>query len=280
MKRRFRLICLLLLVTVLVDCAVVFAVRQFDWGGDWHVWKSNAANAVLHGQAVLLAIWAGLGGGPLPWRLAGMVAGIALCTGLEYFDDISGIFVTLTMARLAQVFHVVTILLAARLSGLGLPLLSEGGSCEVSHSEKPKLQFSLGYLLGWTTGFAVLLAILRCIGSYEEEAMSLVIWWRDDALMLVSIAVIALAAVWTALGTRWPVVRVLLLGLSVAAESASAAWEHLAVYPFFLSFWWRVLAFSSLPHAAWIVGSLWVFRIAGYRLVWRRPVLWEVFSRS
>ena len=276
MRRRLILISLLLLVTLAVDCVM-------PW--------SSVMDAVLFAQAVLLAVWAGLARGPLPWRLSGMIAGIALCNirclihpfNPTYpFNDFRFEIALLTKVLSVQVVHIVAILMVARCCGVGLELCPNEGSHESSDPAEPRYQFSLGYLLWWTTGLAVLLSMVRCITLYAKDYEYMheifVSFWRGgEAPMLISIGLIALAAVWTALGNRWLVLRVILLVSAVATAAAVEIWaiaqSSLPASPFFYLTQWRdSVTFSHLPLAAWVVGSLLVFRVAGYRIVERRPV--------
>jgi len=83
--------------------------------------------------------------------------------------------------------------------------------------------------------------------------------------VVVSGVATALGALWIGLGARWPAIRVVSLGLTAAAGvtilalliDTAEVWECMA-YCFF--------------QAAYLVGSLWLVRLAGYRLVWRRRV--------
>ena len=94
---------------------------------------------------------------------------------------------------------------------------------------------------------------------------------RWDLILLVfhtCYAFVALAAIWVALGRRWFAPRAILLVLAVGAGAIAveAAFCALTGAPSF-----DVLS-DFLFHALWLVGSLWLVRVAGYRLVWREHV--------
>ena len=272
MRRRLALISVLLLVLLAVNWAVLFLLGDSSLSINWPRRVASVMTEMFRGQAVLLAIWASFARGPLPWRLSGMLAGISLCeiplcllVSIERFSTEIAMFI---VHELAQVIHIVAILSVARCCGVGLELRSNEDFHETVNSAKPRYQFSLRYLLWWTTGLAVLLSMIQCIGLFPEDSGNvywLFIWfWRNHSLGMISIALIALAAVWAALGSRWLVLRVILLG---AVSQATLPDVYIAKWP-------DSVIFSNLPFIAWLTGSLLIFRVVGYRIVWRRPMWW------
>ena len=118
--------------------------------------------------------------------------------------------------------------------------------------------------MSWTTAVAVLLATLHYC---PKELLEFVF---AEPLFLVgfllSNALIALGALWIALGVRWPAVRIVVLmvtsiaGVTIfrlATGYSTEAWEIVTYF---------------VAQAVYLVGSLWLVRLAGYRLVWRRRV--------
>ncbi len=287
MKRRLVLISVLLLVPVLVNWAILFLSSDVPLNIIASRRFSSVMSATFRGQAVLLAIWAGLARGPLPWRLSGMIGGIALCeiplcliVSIETFSTEIAMFTVLGSVR---VVHIVAVLLVARCCGVGLELHSDAGSLESSSPLGPRYQYSLRYLLWWTTGLAVLLSMIQCFALYAEDSGYIhkvfVSFWRLDSPGLISIGLIALAAFWAALGSRWLVLRVILLVSAVAAASLVKIWpideaSLVALPSCYFTKWLSRVTFHFLPFGAWVTGSLLVFRIIGYRIAWRRPMWW------
>jgi hypothetical protein len=221
---------------------------------------------VMFGQGAglgsLLGIWAALGGRPTLWRLVGTTMALVGCMALaECMTPVSidGHGLPVNDLRSLWVAVVFSLALATSLPLLALRFLG----LEIAHREpddsllqRPKLQFSLRSLLEWTAALALMLGTLQMTPG----------WFPDVALAPLGLCpicgLLALAALWITLGTRWRAIR--MLGLALAGASLVAGLVVL-----------RDLDFLSPVWLLWIVsviGSLWVFRIAGYRLVWRGRV--------
>ncbi|NQU24847.1 MAG: hypothetical protein HQ567_26490 [Candidatus Nealsonbacteria bacterium] len=279
MKRRVAMISVLLLIPMLVNWAIRFLPDDVDLDMTWSLLYVAVFFAVAHAQAVLLAIWAGFARGPLPWRLSAMIAGIALCsiprclTGS--LDFLSTHVADQTESESAGVVYILAVLLVVRCFGVGLELHSNRVSHQDSNAAKSRHQFSLRYLFWWTTGLALLLAMVRCIAlciadtEYPYEFS--VSYWQGLTIP-VCFALIVLVAVWTVLGSRRPILRVILLASVVAAAGVASGLTGSA--SFGLVEWCVMVTSFYLPFAAWITGSLIVFRVVGYRIVWRRPMWW------
>ena len=90
----------------------------------------------------------------------------------------------------------------------------------------------------------------------------------DTAIILALVGAegaLSFGILWLGLGARWTRVRLAALGLGVLALSAVfLAFPHGPPAHFFIVF--------LLSNIAWLVASLVVFRLCGFRLIWRRAV--------
>ncbi len=207
-------------------------------------------------QGALAALWAALGGSRALWRDLAVVLGVIAavwwtCRTGTYFRAYDAI------ELLCSVWG---FLLVARLLGLGL----------VSTPDAPRtlrpLQFTIADMLLWTTAVAVISGLLRWLAlDWSWLPMDWYVWMGISVLGLV-----AIAAMFLALGRGCPLLRVLLLPLSVVACAGSMEvlcfinqgqplstpeLENVAIIP------------ASM--ALWLAGSLWLIRLAGYRLAWQ-----------
>ena len=111
---------------------------------------------------------------------------------------------------------------------------------------------------------AVLLATLRYCPKRLLEYVF------DEPLIFAAIilgsALIALGALWIGLGVRWPVVRIVVLvvtsigGVAILQLTVGSSGDLGEFVTFFVT------------QTVYLVVSLWLVRLAGYRLVWRRRV--------
>jgi len=263
MKGSRLLIVLLLLATVLVDCAVLVAAGQ----------RPSFPNPVLISvwalqisQVSLAAIWLGLGRKPAPLRLVGAVAVAALWSwALSTLPDAGNVeqWAVLLMAHTAAVS---VPLLAVRSLGLQLVDVSAAKGAEKLPAGPQRLQFSIGYLLGWTTALAVIMSILHYVAPHDHTSLK-PLAELPVVPFVIGRAVMVPAAVWAALGTRWWALRVLVLPVT----SATAFGVILLAEPLFAGGAGYSVLLCFLE-AVLLVGSLCVFRVAGYRLRVRRSV--------
>lgn len=202
-------------------------------------------------QATLLALWAVLGGGKFLWRVLPTVLGVILYMWL--FRDADGEW---RMFIFWQVCLWGTVLLLARVTGLRLVRTSS-----LPPTSRP-FQFSIRDMLLWTTALAVVLSLLRCLPTdwYPSRHMS------GIAIILGSFALVAVAALHCSLGRRWPLARIVGVPLAVAVGAYLLVATHIG-YP---AFWYFAMLLGLM--AAWLVGSLFLVRLAGYCLSWRRPL--------
>jgi hypothetical protein len=152
-------------------------------------------------------------------------------------------------------------LVGLRFCGLGIARRKPDDSAP----QMQKLQFSLRALLAWTTALAALMGMVQITPREFRETFTS----AEEALPVCgvfgAIALLAVAALWIALGARWPVARVTTFGLAAAGA---------VVGLFTLQGSSGFLVILTLPclYGVWLVGSLWVFRVLGYRLAWRRAI--------
>ena len=212
----------------------------------------------------LLAFWAVFGGRPRPWRL---VAILVVVTPAIYIVPKHTVYVVWFCMLDVQVLAVSSLLLIGRLLGLKVCDLSQEDSAEDPNSTPARFQFSLWSLLEWTTAFAIVLAVL--------QYLPLLFLPEVDELYNIYLAIhvgsllVAPPALWVALGRQRAILRIPVLILFTAA---AVVIEKLLMPESYVTVAY-VIEFSILQ-AAWLVGSLWLVRRAGYRLVWRRRAWW------
>lgn len=255
-RRRWLLIGVVVGIAALIDF-VVLPLAGPPRAPDW---LDLLIFSMAPSHGTLLGLWAALGGRATPWRLvAGFVAAVGCVWMLGDFDLVYWVVVLL-----AQMVTMSALLLLARLLGLELADEFRHDSAEDSSAERQWVQYSLRSLLSWTAACAVVLATLHYL---PKEPLSTIF---EDPPILAAIVgssvVIALGALWIALGARWPSVRIVGLGLT-AVTGVTTLWLVVGSQGEL----WEFVAFC-LFQAAYLVGSLWLVRLAGYRLVWRRRV--------
>ncbi|OHB72860.1 MAG: hypothetical protein A2V70_04405 [Planctomycetes bacterium RBG_13_63_9] len=257
------LIVLLLLATVLVDVVVLTAAWSKDSPSRsepdpliilaWALWLSQVNSA---------GIWLGLGRSPFPLRSACTVLAIAAWSaGLSALSDPNtGLW---AVALTVQSCVIGIPLLALRSSGLCLVEASVPAEVDGPADRRPRMQFSIRYMLGCMTALAVVLGTLHYIAPenltdlHRLASLSFI-------MFIVGHTAIGLASLWAVLGTRRPTERVLTLAL-VGSATFATFWFFGEVNPAFL---WRFVVFLCLEILL-MVAMLGVFRIAGYRLHWR-----------
>ena len=251
MKHSRKWISALLTVQVLVS---VTALMAFEHGpGDI---VQMLAISVPFAQGSLLGIWAAMGGRPGPWRL--VAAALALVGAAKVTEAItSDGEVVLCFFLLAQLFSTSLPLFLLRF--LGLDLIRPRDDVRVAQA--PTLQFSLRSLLEWTTAVAVLLGTLPMLPEEAYMMMSM----SDLAFVMgvfVPMGLLAVAAAWAGLGAGRLWVRLLALGIAGPIMAIVTELVKPGAWP-----GWVCLLFACWT--TWTVASLWVFRLAGYRLTRR-----------
>ena len=259
MRRRWILIGLVVAVAVLGEVAIVWTDPL---SRPPHV-LSILLVAMLPSHGCLLAFWAALGGPATPWRLVVSVVAIVTWMRAPEFlnagkNDITWLFVGFLLLGLVG-----PILLTARFFGLELTDL------QAADTERPRPpdgrweQFSLGSLLAWMTAVAMIMGTLHYLP--KQQNISILSEPPIYSAILGGSALIALSAVWLTLAMRWTAMRCV---VAVSAGAVAIAALSLGVGPGEGA---EIVVFC-LGQIFWTAGSLYLVRLAGYRLIWRRRV--------
>ena len=250
--------------TVLVDLAMLAVVPDMS-GPDLEL-SFALAWGLCFSQISMAAIWLALGRTPGPRRitlaLLILIAWNANLLGMmrryDYWCDFMLITVVLAGAVVAP-------LMALRPLGLRVSRVSFGNGAATAWNNRQPLQFSIRYMLGLMTALAVVLGTLKWIVSFELQPLQGLVE-PELAILAAGRGLVAWAALWAALGNRWTAVRMIVF---VAATVASYGGLLLSDRRYYYDdFWIFVLLFSL--EALLLFSSLWVFRMAGYRVgIWR-----------
>jgi hypothetical protein len=269
MSVRRLLIGLLLLATVLVDCALVKTVGPFPL--TLHPTRLFAWTLQLS-QVSLMAIWLALGRTSGPLRLMGTVMVVALWSWALADYAPRDVHLKVSAIDLTALTVAVSVpLLVARWLGLRLVDVSSAPEAEDLAGGSRRFQFSIAYLLGWITALALMLGMLQYVTPFWNLQMgrhnalwALSVEWRG-AVFRIGHAALAWSALWAVLGKRRPVVRI----LTLCAVGGTAVITTFLANPRFAGGIACVLALFSLE-ALLLISPLVVFRVAGYRLRVRR----------
>jgi hypothetical protein len=258
------LVILLVVATLLVDLVVVsWVVATYPLApADWPNAAVVALFALCMAQVGLVAVWTGFGGRSLPWRILGLVLTIGLWSRLVAWTLGSPGYVHWTRLLTAQSVAILLPLWAARLRGVRLARADSANPSLATASGPGPLQFSLRYLLSWITVLAIILGLAQYTVGFEELAAVPRFELWTIGLFSLSHGVLVLAAVWAVVGTRWLPVRAL---VAVVATAATIALNHLWTG---IEELWPYSGLCMLQ-MLWVVASLSVFRVAGYRIVRR-----------
>ena len=221
------------------------------------------ACAVAPSHGSLLAVWAALGGRATPWRLVIALITAVLWIWVTLWCD-THYAIRLVCIGTIQMVASSVLLMTARLFGAELVGTLDDDVVLAVEVDRPWVQFSLRSILSWTAAVAVLLSTLH---YFPRESLRIP---AENGMLILGTFVgggvlIALGALWIALGARWPVVRWFVLGLTAVVAGIAI----------FVS-----VDFNEGPQIAvflgsqitFVTGSFWLVRLAGYRLIWRRRV--------
>ncbi len=254
-----RLLALLLVsATFLVDCVVLVMLGPRIVDPDW---DALFLFPLMLSQISLVAIWLVLGHATTPWRALGFATTIifwsvawATKTGRtgDHLDD-----VLLLDAILA--FAVTLPLAIARILRVRIEFPGDTAASQSDNGLQPG-QFSIATMLGWMTVLAITLGTLTWIVPRES-------WSWDKRpptaaiTLILYITSIASTATWAALGMQPARFRVgalalvVAIGMTIFISATNVPTSDIL----------PVTGILCLP-AILMFGSLYVFRIAGYRL--------------
>ncbi|HUT94713.1 MAG TPA: hypothetical protein VMY37_34975 [Thermoguttaceae bacterium] len=259
------LIALWVAATVLVDVVALSVAASADRGSP-PLWPHPAVLvlfALSMSQVSLAAIWTGFAGRWFQGRMMGLMLiavmwsrYVAWIVAPSQIDDYACLYGSLL---LAQTIAILVSLTVARLSGARLVRADRVDVAGDGSSGPSRFQFSLREMFSWTTVLAVVLGALRY--SVDHHLFPAYLGdWRQWAVLSLANAVPALLAVWATLGTGRPGLRAMALALATAA--AIGAGGTLAEVVSL-----RAYAVLCILQVVWVLGSLCVFRAAGYRVV-------------
>ena len=216
--------------------------------------------SLVTSQGSLVGMWAAFSGPARPWRL--LIVTLAALAWVWLLEKGSPESKVRHWAYFLFAQSLATSLLLVGLRFCGLGVVRRGPVD--SAPEMQKLQFSLRALLAWTTALAALMGTVQMMPREFREAFTSPVVFSVCG-MFAAFALLAVGALWIALGARWTVARVAMFGLAAAGAVVS-------LLMLWGSFRFPVIVAFPLLSALWLVGSLWVFRRLGYRLAWRRSV--------
>lgn len=261
----------LIAVSGLVGLIVFFGVVVPAAFGDWSC--GILFFTITPILAVLIGIWAVMGGKLTPWRFVCVVVPLTAWIGLEKTPGFDGLF----LPFLFQVIATGLPLFIARAAGVRFEHVSQDAlnlAIQMVRSEEgsggiegavAKPRCSLWSLMSWTTAVALLFGSL---GTLHVIAVP----WDDfsmrEAACAAVLSLIAMVALWITLADRWQTVRIIALSVVILGFAIS-------VIAMVGSPGWAYCYFARLPSlfiiafviAAWLVGVFYVVRLAGYRLV-------------
>ncbi len=199
---------LLVLALVSIDVAVGLTVRS---GGQavlgWPTAPVVALYCLAFAQTGLAAIWLGLGSAPLPWRfLTLVVITVAWSLMMGNRDEAT----SWNLALLAQSLGIVGVLALVRFDGWRFDFPAGGEPAGSDRLRQPPLQFSIGYLLSWTTSVALILGMAQYSFAYDDFPRKFRVWW-DIGWLAVGQTAMVLGVLWALFGFHGPWVRVGLL---------------------------------------------------------------------
>jgi hypothetical protein len=263
-QRRWLLLGIVVLAALATDGTIVCVLRHDPFPEP--EWLGIAIFAAVLGQASMLALWAGLGGRPGPWRMTAAIVALGALAGALWSrrdTDEIGFFLFFGYLALTQLLVMSVLLTAGRLWGLELRdvAANDGAAAELG---RPWFQFPIRAIMSWTAAVAVLLAVSHYLPL--DPFQEIIGDWTVSLAIFTSSALVALGAFWIALGARWSVARYAVL---VATTIVGIVWLYVAVRED--SALWEFFVFF-LTQIVYIAASLWLVRLAGYRLAWRRRV--------
>jgi hypothetical protein len=288
MRRSQLLVGLLLLSSVVIDLVLVgmrpkIGCSGYNWDGPNIL--GMVFWALYFSQIILVAIWLGLGRTAFPWRILVVFFVLMKWNGSVFrLTEVPSDFYQLMLFG-GMISAVVAMpLLAARPFGLRLVYEGQDSKEEFGASEPERYQYSLLYLFGLVTAVAILLGMIKYTSMNDWGPIC--IEAQYNFLILAALhGVTAWFLLWMALGSilrpprqmlhsRFVWITVLILvvaGIMYDHDAFFSSWHGYFYYHEFPSLHDIVSMILGVPVlvAIPLLGSLLVFRLAGYRVVFR-----------
>ncbi len=206
---------------------------------------------LVFSQTSLLGFWGGLGMNRWPVRLLGVIVGTA------YLGPMFGIsirelnFEMLFLVVLSTVAVAAVLLVVRRL----VAQIQRSGELSITASQEG-LQFSIRHLMLLTFVVACTLGIGRWLQPYFSGVIIL----AELATISLCFVSVGLASVWAMFGKSPPLIRSIVVLLIAASSGCIPAYSfNTSEYSFWIS--------MMLAEAVFLLVSLWIVRLCGYRLV-------------
>jgi hypothetical protein len=237
----------LLLATAAVDLAAI----QLHGDLPWPSWFGIIAFANAFAQTSIFAIWLGIGRGPLIVRLAALIAVIA------FWSCVLSTVWTFGLASLSA--SVVLGVLLLRALGYVLSIVDPAGPSAAGDS---RFQFSLWDVFLWMTAAAGVAYGARYFDNIGYAP------WFATALITLPFSITAVWALWSVLSLGNPAGRiVLLVGIAFLLGAVGHYWRIADAAMSQKVVHCAANGGMCVLHALVIAAVLFVFRMAGYRLV-------------
>jgi hypothetical protein len=266
MKHARLLILLLILATVSVDLAATVMITPMRDTRPSLV-LSVAFVSLPMSQIGLLSAWAALGKTPAPWRAVGLVLPLALWSylmGISWATAGSSPAIVITSREtlylVTEALAIVALLGTGRAAGLKLTTVGEAAMSDDQEARR-RYQFSLGYLFSWLTATAIVLAALGYTFDLSRLATPGQPFSGDYVIAAPAHAILVSASLYVVLAKGRRFLRGA-VGLAALVTAAGLLWR--------VNRGVRTAGLLVASQAIWLILSLSVVRVAGYRLVWRR----------
>jgi len=211
-------------------------------------------------QVGLMTIWAAYSGKWAPWLTVGLFGTIVfwasvypLC--IKASEDASTQITVLLVLDAMWIFAGIGV---TTLAGVKIRLVNCKTCPQGNDGRRRPFQFSLGYLISWVTAVALILGLVPTALRYDLVLPALRAEWAPLVTVSAGGAAISLAALWAALGRGRPIKRLILLGPPIVLFVGLG---YLLDAPL------DSLLIIALLQNAWLLATLAVVRVAGYRLV-------------
>lgn len=242
-----------LLIALLLSAAAAVDLVAWSEAGpaNWPAASTLLLISLAFSQLALAAIWVGLGGGVLSWRLAGLVV-VAVAWSFGLSATGAGGAAEHLGLLLGEALVILACVSFLRAKGWRL----DGGAQKEEPLPRP-LQFSLGDLLSWITSTAVVLGLLRS-GFRPEIFWHGAEFWSAIAWIAAGQAATAVAALAMVFGSRPLWMRA--SGLAASAAFSLLAFEQATKGPEAAN------VLLCLLYLLGLLAGLVVIRVAGYSL--------------